>query len=261
MAAASGEPSGNPWELTDDALEPGSRLGRSAAVHATEFRPTGAPRIAAAQEQTAADPLPQRAYSPAGTTAGGASLDVRDATQDAGVQCSVTLDFQPRIAPGGLSQLGHNRSPSSVHLSRQAVQGPRFPGGRRQAEVDTVYCEVCGGRAPQASGEVIDLTTVFPSSLAVRLNSGVLRFLGEASMAHRAFTRAPIKPTWHRCRGAAKQLPRLRHDHMVVSLRGRSGSRIRLPTCRFLSKPLDGAAGAPWRARRKPPRPSVEIVG
>ncbi|KAG0414144.1 hypothetical protein HPB47_008702 [Ixodes persulcatus] len=60
MAAASGEPSGNPWELTDDALEPGSRLGRSAAVHATEFRPTGAPRIAAAQEQAAADPLPQR---------------------------------------------------------------------------------------------------------------------------------------------------------------------------------------------------------
>lgn len=60
MAAASGEPSGNPWELTDDALEPGSLLGRSAAVHATEFRPTGAPRIAAAQEQTAADPLPQR---------------------------------------------------------------------------------------------------------------------------------------------------------------------------------------------------------
>ncbi|KAG0414267.1 hypothetical protein HPB47_008614 [Ixodes persulcatus] len=116
MAAARGEPSGNPWELTDDALEPGSRRGGSAAVHATEFRPTGAPRIAAAQEQAAADPLPQRAYSPAGTTAGGASLDVHDATQDAGVQCSVTLDFQPRIAPGGLSQLGHNRSPSSVHL-------------------------------------------------------------------------------------------------------------------------------------------------
>ncbi|KAG0411067.1 hypothetical protein HPB47_011810 [Ixodes persulcatus] len=109
MAAASGEPSGNPWELTDDALEPGSRRGGSAAVHATEFRPTSAPQIAAAQEQAAADPLPQRA--------GGASLDVRDATQDAGVQCSVTLDFQPRIAPGGLSQLGHNRSPSSVHLS------------------------------------------------------------------------------------------------------------------------------------------------
>ncbi|KAG0432471.1 hypothetical protein HPB47_020807 [Ixodes persulcatus] len=60
MAAASGELSGNPWELTDDALEPGSRLGRSAAVHATEFRPIGAPPIAAAQEQTAADPLPQR---------------------------------------------------------------------------------------------------------------------------------------------------------------------------------------------------------
>ncbi|KAM7298832.1 uncharacterized protein ISCGN_019400 [Ixodes scapularis] len=60
MAEASGEPSGNPWELTDDALEPGSRRGGSAAVHATEFRPTGAPRIAAAQEQAAADPLPQR---------------------------------------------------------------------------------------------------------------------------------------------------------------------------------------------------------
>ncbi|KAG0437675.1 hypothetical protein HPB47_017338, partial [Ixodes persulcatus] len=60
MVAASGEPSGNPWELTDDALEPGSRLGRSAAVHATEFGPTGAPRIAAAQEHTATDPLPQR---------------------------------------------------------------------------------------------------------------------------------------------------------------------------------------------------------
>ncbi|CAN7994698.1 unnamed protein product [Ixodes pacificus] len=59
MAAASGEPSGNPWELTDDALEPGSRRGGSAAVHATEFRPTGTPRIAAAQEQAAADPLPQ----------------------------------------------------------------------------------------------------------------------------------------------------------------------------------------------------------
>ncbi|KAG0445277.1 hypothetical protein HPB47_017438 [Ixodes persulcatus] len=144
MAAARGEPSGNPWELTDDALEPGSRRGGSAAL-----------RIAAAQEQAAADPLPQRA--------GGASLDVRDATQDAGVQCSVTLDFQPRIAPGGLSQLGHNRSPSSVRLSGwmdgwQAVQGPRFPGGRRQAEVDTVYCEGCGGRAPQASGELMDLS-------------------------------------------------------------------------------------------------------
>ncbi|CAN7978467.1 unnamed protein product [Ixodes persulcatus] len=60
MAAARGEPSGNPWELTDDALEPGSRRGGSAALHATEFRPTGAPRIAAAQEQAAADPLPQR---------------------------------------------------------------------------------------------------------------------------------------------------------------------------------------------------------
>ncbi|CAN7987121.1 unnamed protein product [Ixodes pacificus] len=60
MAAASGEASGNPWELTDDALEPGSRLGRSAAVHATEFRPTGAPQVAAAQEQTAANPLLQR---------------------------------------------------------------------------------------------------------------------------------------------------------------------------------------------------------
>ncbi|KAG0415292.1 hypothetical protein HPB47_007522 [Ixodes persulcatus] len=60
MAAARGEPSGNPWELTDDALESGSRRGGSAAVHATEFRPTGAPRIAAAQEQAAADPLPQR---------------------------------------------------------------------------------------------------------------------------------------------------------------------------------------------------------
>ncbi|CAN8025458.1 unnamed protein product [Ixodes persulcatus] len=60
MAASSGEPSGNPWDLTDDALEPGSRRGGSAAVHATEFRPTGAPRIATAQEQAAADPLPQR---------------------------------------------------------------------------------------------------------------------------------------------------------------------------------------------------------
>ncbi|CAN7951826.1 unnamed protein product [Ixodes pacificus] len=60
MAAASGQTSGNPCELTDDALEPGSRLGRSVAVHVTESRPTGAPRIAAAQEQTAADPLPQR---------------------------------------------------------------------------------------------------------------------------------------------------------------------------------------------------------
>ncbi|KAG0414774.1 hypothetical protein HPB47_008057 [Ixodes persulcatus] len=62
MAAASGEPSGNPWELTDDALEPGLRRGGSSAVHATEFRPTGAPRIAAAQEQAAADPLPQRDF-------------------------------------------------------------------------------------------------------------------------------------------------------------------------------------------------------
>ncbi|KAM7301552.1 uncharacterized protein ISCGN_017071 [Ixodes scapularis] len=60
MAEASGEPSGNPWELTDDALEPGLRRGGSATVHATEFRPTGAPRIAAAQEQAAADLLPQR---------------------------------------------------------------------------------------------------------------------------------------------------------------------------------------------------------
>ncbi|KAG0421107.1 hypothetical protein HPB47_002984 [Ixodes persulcatus] len=117
MAAASREPSGNPWELTDDALEPGSRRRVSAAVHATEFRSTGAPRIAAAKEQAAADPLPQRAYTPAGTTARGASLDVRDATQDAGVQFSVTLDFQPRIAPGGLSQLGHNHSPSPAHHS------------------------------------------------------------------------------------------------------------------------------------------------
>ncbi|KAG0431356.1 hypothetical protein HPB47_021861 [Ixodes persulcatus] len=96
MAAASGEPSGNPWELTDDALEPGSRRGGSAAVHATEFRPTGAPRIAAAQEQAAADPLPQRGRR---------------------VQFLVKLDFQPRIAPGGLSQLGHNHSPSTAHHS------------------------------------------------------------------------------------------------------------------------------------------------
>ncbi|KAG0443460.1 hypothetical protein HPB47_014889, partial [Ixodes persulcatus] len=52
----------NPWELTDDALEPGSRLGRSAAVHATEFRPTGAPRIAAAQEQTVRRPAATKGF-------------------------------------------------------------------------------------------------------------------------------------------------------------------------------------------------------
>ncbi|KAG0424334.1 hypothetical protein HPB47_028437 [Ixodes persulcatus] len=143
MAAARGEPSGNPWELTDDALEPGSRRGGSAALHATEFRPTGAPRIAAAQEQAAADPLPQRVAGKefAALLDSGASASLigdevlrhlqqksvrvrhgettfqlacgsttsRGAVRlvDAGVQCSVTLDFQPRIAPGGLSQLGH----------------------------------------------------------------------------------------------------------------------------------------------------------
>ncbi|CAN7977898.1 unnamed protein product [Ixodes persulcatus] len=43
MAAASGEPSGNPWELTDDALEPGSRRGGSAADRrTTDCRSTGA---------------------------------------------------------------------------------------------------------------------------------------------------------------------------------------------------------------------------
>ncbi|KAG0425118.1 hypothetical protein HPB47_027691, partial [Ixodes persulcatus] len=154
MVAASGEPSGNPWELTDDALEPGSRLGRSAAVHATEFGPTGAPRIAAAQEHTATDPLPQRAtvcvptayrVGTATSTAtpfisltvagkefaalldSGASASLigdevlrhlqQKSVRDAGVQFSVTLDFQPRIAPGGLSQLGHNHGPSPTHHS------------------------------------------------------------------------------------------------------------------------------------------------
>ncbi|KAM7302686.1 juvenile hormone acid O-methyltransferase-like [Ixodes scapularis] len=58
-------------------------------------------------------------YSLAGTTARGASWDVRDATQDAGVQFSVTLDFQPRIVPGGRSQLGRNHSPSPVHHSKE----------------------------------------------------------------------------------------------------------------------------------------------
>ncbi|KAM7310400.1 hypothetical protein ISCGN_007308 [Ixodes scapularis] len=58
---------------------------------------------------------------PRGTTARGALWDVRDATQDAGVQFSVTLDFQPRIVPGGRSQLGRNHSPSPVHHS---VEGP-----------------------------------------------------------------------------------------------------------------------------------------
>lgn len=48
---------------------------------------------------------------------GGASLDVRDAMQGAGVQFSVTSGFQPRIASGGLSQLGHNHNPSPVHHS------------------------------------------------------------------------------------------------------------------------------------------------
>ncbi|KAG0444731.1 hypothetical protein HPB47_013447 [Ixodes persulcatus] len=115
------------------------------------------------------------------------------------VQFLVKLDFQPRIAPGGLSQLGHNHSPSTAHhsmaghglmVARHTAQGPRCHGGRRQAEVDTVYCEVCGGRAPQVSGELMDLSeddpsdqwrvgayggvsrpkeaTVFPRSLATR---------------------------------------------------------------------------------------------
>ncbi|KAG0424930.1 hypothetical protein HPB47_027855 [Ixodes persulcatus] len=66
MAVASGETGGNRWEITDDALELGSRRGGSAVVHAREFRSTGAPRIAASQEQTAADPLPQIASQPVG---------------------------------------------------------------------------------------------------------------------------------------------------------------------------------------------------
>ncbi|KAG0418451.1 hypothetical protein HPB47_004799 [Ixodes persulcatus] len=33
------------------------------------------------------------------------------------VQFLVKLDFQPSIAPGGLSQLGHNHSPSTAHHS------------------------------------------------------------------------------------------------------------------------------------------------
>ncbi|KAM7296905.1 GIY-YIG nuclease family protein [Ixodes scapularis] len=70
---------------------------------------------------TSAKGIKSAAYSPAGTTARAASLDVRDATQDAGVQFSVTLDFQPRIAPGGLSLLGHNHSSSPVYHS---VGGP-----------------------------------------------------------------------------------------------------------------------------------------
>ncbi|KAG0434882.1 hypothetical protein HPB47_018808 [Ixodes persulcatus] len=83
LAELSGEPSGNPWELTDDALEPGSRPGGSSAVHATEFRPTGAHRIAAAQEQAAADPLPQRgektlrhSRTPRGPSATGQESDI-----------------------------------------------------------------------------------------------------------------------------------------------------------------------------------------
>ncbi|KAM7310035.1 hypothetical protein ISCGN_006995 [Ixodes scapularis] len=47
---------------------------------------------------------------------------------------------------------------ASLMVARHTAQGPRCPGGRRQAEVDTVYCEVCGGRAPQVSGELMDLS-------------------------------------------------------------------------------------------------------
>ncbi|KAM7315696.1 hypothetical protein ISCGN_005479 [Ixodes scapularis] len=42
-------------------------------------------------------------------------------------------------------------------VARDTAQGPRGPGGRRQAKVDTVYCDVCGGRAPQVSGELTNL--------------------------------------------------------------------------------------------------------
>ncbi|CAN7983566.1 unnamed protein product, partial [Ixodes hexagonus] len=48
---------------------------------------------------------------------GGASVDVRDSMQGAGVQFSVQSGFQPRIPSGGLSQLGHNHNPSPVHHS------------------------------------------------------------------------------------------------------------------------------------------------
>lgn len=197
-------------------------------------------------------------------------MDVRDASQDAGVQFSVTLNFQPRIAPGGPSQLGHNHSPSPVHhsmgeaslmVARHTVQGPRCPGGRRQAEVDTVYCEVCGGREPQASGELMDLseddpwdqwcgcacggfpgqtTTVFPSSLAVRRNPGVLRFLGEGSMAHREFTRTPINPTARG--GYAVASPQTRsHGRVATGSIGISNSAPDVP----LSLLATG-----WRCRR-----------
>ncbi|KAG0443662.1 hypothetical protein HPB47_014666 [Ixodes persulcatus] len=134
MAAARGEPSGNPWVLTDDPLEPGSRRGESAALHATEFRPTGAPRIAAAQEQAAADPLPQRDR--------GASMDVNDATQDAGAV----------LGEIGLPDPHRSGRAVAAGSQPQSLYGAPLHGG------SVIYCEVCGGRAPQVSGELMDLS-------------------------------------------------------------------------------------------------------
>ncbi|KAG0435894.1 hypothetical protein HPB47_018257 [Ixodes persulcatus] len=151
MAAASGEPSGNPWELTDDALEPGSRL-YTFSTWAPPSSIVALPLSAAKQTNERVPDTPSTVCVPTAyrvgtatstaapfislTVAGkefaalldsGASASLigdevlrhlqQKSVRDAGVQCSVTLDFQPRIAPGGLSQLGHNRSPSSVHLS------------------------------------------------------------------------------------------------------------------------------------------------
>ncbi|KAG0443520.1 hypothetical protein HPB47_014823 [Ixodes persulcatus] len=217
IAAARGEPSGNPWELTDDALEPGSRRGGSAArprrrnsgrpahhgspqhrsrlpptrchkgarLHKGDFGKRRRPpiKLSAAKQtnkrvpdisSTVCVPTAYRVGTATRTAAPFISLTVagkefaalldsvasasligdevlrhlqqksvrvrhgettfqlacgsttsRGAVRlvDAGVQCSVTLDFQPRIAPGGLSQLGHNRSPSSVHLSGEGGGG------------------------------------------------------------------------------------------------------------------------------------------
>ncbi|KAG0422903.1 hypothetical protein HPB47_001300, partial [Ixodes persulcatus] len=149
MAAASGETSGNPWELTDDALEPGSCRGWSTAVHATEFRPTGAPWIAAAQEQTAADPLPQKVPA-AGSRGTGRQPDDKDRgdVDDAGGEPAAAHLLECPSMGQQLQVAADTRADRVPYPFRgYTVTETDFvaPEADAQPDVDAVYCEVCGG--------------------------------------------------------------------------------------------------------------------
>ncbi|KAG0410276.1 hypothetical protein HPB47_012610 [Ixodes persulcatus] len=102
---------------------------------------------------------------------GGASLDVRDAMQGAGVQFSVTSGFQPRIASGGLSQLGHNHNPSPVHHSMGGqAHTPQIHGQqqfqRLKVEDALSYLDQVKfrfGNQPQVYNDFLDIMKEFKS--------------------------------------------------------------------------------------------------